>query len=190
VFVICALIAIVIVGPFSCISAASKTSRSSTHPLSGLRSVLGQLREETFKLLDPRWNAVTSTVLFYVYLPVRTIVDPFIVAALFDSGSLEGNAVADPVRDRLRVAGFYAASSLARAPLAALVLRMLLVFYVLRMGSLTWRAVAGWTLAILAFPVLVTAAAYRPGPPPTDCGPAAGRGPEIGKAPWLIPTLR
>jgi hypothetical protein len=190
-FVICVLISITIAGSIFVYFAGIQdipVLYALRYP--GCDLVLGQLREETFKLLDPRWNAVTSTLLFYVYLPLRTIVDPFIVAALFGFWFVS--------RERrwlglfvsvFAIAGFYAASSLARAPLAALVLRMLLVFYVLRAGVLSSRAVAVWTLAILAFPVLVTAAAYRPGPPPSDCGPAAGRAPEVGKAAIIDPYL-
>ncbi len=156
----------------------------------GCDFVLAQLREETFKLLDPRWNAASGTILFYLFLPLRTIIDPFIVAALFGIWFVS--------RERrwlmlfivvLLVASLYAASSLARAPAAALVLRMFFVYYLLRAGGVSFRAAAIWGVAILAFPLMVTAAAYRPGPPPSDCGPAAGRAPEIGKAALIDPYL-
>lgn len=156
----------------------------------GCDFVLAQLREETFKLLDPRWNAASGTILFYLFLPLRTIVDPFIVAALFGIWfvSRERRWLALFVVVFL-IATFYAASSLARAPVAALVLRMFFVYYILRAGGVTLRAAAIWGIAILAFPFIVTAFAYRPGPPPTDCGPAAGRAPEVGRAAVIDPYL-
>ena len=156
----------------------------------GCDLVLAQLREDAFKLLDPRWNAESGTLLFYLFLPLRTIVDPFILVAFFGFWFVS--------RERrwlilflviLAVTSFYAASSLARAPVAALVLRMALLFYVLRAGHISWRAGAVWTAAVLIFPLIVTFAAYRPGPPPSDCGPAAYRGPEIGKAAVIDPYL-
>lgn len=147
----------------------------------GCDLVLAQLREESFKFLDPRY-AATGTVLFYLFLPLRTIVDPYIVVAFFGIWWM--------TRDRKWLALFlvvlglstiYAAATIARAPVAAIVLRMFMLYYVLRAGAIGWRAIAGWALAVVAFPTLVTALAYAPGPPPIDCGPAALRGPAAGR---------
>jgi hypothetical protein len=154
----------------------------------GCDLVLAQLREDTFKLLDPRWNATTGTLLFYLFLPLRTIVDPFIVAALFGLWFwVKERRWAVLFAVVFAVAAFYAAASLARAPVAALVLRMFIVYYVLRAGHVGVRPALAWAAVVLAFPLIVTAAAYRPGPPPTDCGPAANRGPEVGKAALVDP---
>lgn len=180
-FVVCVAIAVAIVG-----SIALYFTMLTEIPLlyvlryPGCDLVLAQLREETFKLLDPRWNAEAATPLFYLFLPLRTIIDPFVVAALFAAWVV--------TRERrwfwlfivvFVAATLYAASSLARAPTAALVLRMFFVFYILRAGLVGWRSAALWAAAVVAFPLLVTSAAYRPGPPPADCGPAAARVPEI-----------
>ena len=147
----------------------------------GCDLVLAQLREESFKFLDPRY-AATGTPLFYLFLPLRTIVDPYIVVAFFGIWWV--------TRSRawlvlfllvLALSSVYAAATIARAPVAAIVLRMFMLYYLLHAGAIGWRSLATWSLAVLAFPTLVTALAYAPGPPPADCGPAALRGPVAGR---------
>jgi hypothetical protein len=38
-----------------------------------------QLREEAFKLFDPRWNSASSSGMFYAFLFLRTLLYPFLI---------------------------------------------------------------------------------------------------------------
>jgi hypothetical protein len=119
------------------------------------------LREESFKLFDPRWNSASSSVLFYGFLFLRTLLFPFLILVTF------GYFIC--TRERrwmylflaaLVLGGFYAAASIARAPLAAIVMRVMFFYYVFRAGRMgkTWTAIL--VTAMLAFPILVTGLAY------------------------------
>ena len=156
----------------------------------GCDFVLKVMREESFKLIDPRFGLASGTALYYLYLGLWTIVDPFVVALLF------GYVLT--TRDTkwiglfilaFAVTGFYAASSLARTPLAALVLRLFFVYYLLHAGRVSLRSATMWALAVAAFPIFVTALAYRPGLPPADCGPEANRAPITGRIALTDPYL-
>jgi ABC-type multidrug transport system fused ATPase/permease subunit len=119
------------------------------------------LREESFKLFDPRWNTTSSSLLFYGFLFLRTLLFPFLI--LFALGYFLST------RERrwfvlfvvsLLLGGFYAAASIARAPLAAIVMRIMFFYYVFRHGAMGRRMTTGLVAAMLAFPVFVTAFAY------------------------------
>jgi oligosaccharide repeat unit polymerase len=122
---------------------------------------LAVLREEAFKLLDPRWSTSDSTLLFYVYLFLRTLVFPFIIVSAL------GYFLWSRQKKWLIlflgimiVGGGYAASSIARAPVAALVMRVLFFLYLYKGGKLSKKAIVILILLMLAFPLLVTALAY------------------------------
>ena len=119
------------------------------------------LREEAFKLLDPRWAGESSTVLFYGYLFLRTLIYPFLIVVTF------GYFVNGGQRrwlflflGTLATGGFYAASSIARAPLAAIVMRLGFFLYLFRGGNLGKRTMTLTVVLMLAFPLLVTGFAY------------------------------
>jgi oligosaccharide repeat unit polymerase len=125
---------------------------------------LQALREESFKLFDPRWNTASSSVLFYGFLFLRTLVYPFLI--LFAWGyylcTREKRWFTVAVA-ALLLGGVYAAASIARAPLAAIVMRLMFLYYVFRGGRMGRRMTVALAVATLAFPVLVTAFAYGAG---------------------------
>lgn len=123
--------------------------------------VLTTLREQSFKLLDPRWDAPSSTPLFYAFLFLRTLINPYVVGVLFGYLLLRRS----PTWAMLFGVGtgaalFYAASSLARAPVAAIVLRLAFLLYLLRAGRLPMILALLCGSLVLLFPVLVTEFAY------------------------------
>lgn len=118
------------------------------------------MREQTFKLLDPRWETSESTYLFYAYLFLRTLFFPFLILSTFGYYQL--------TRQRnwllLFLATFtfgclYAASSIARAPVAAIFMRLFFFLYVLK-SRLSMRLVVVFTVLIISFPLLITAYGY------------------------------
>ena len=120
-----------------------------------------QLREEAFKLLDPRWNSASSSGMFYAYLFLRTLLYPFLILVTW------GYYLCTRERRWLILAvatlvfgGLYAAASIARAPLAAIVMRLMFFYYVFRGGQMGRRMTTALVVAMLAFPVLVTGLAY------------------------------
>lgn len=126
--------------------------KRSTDPLG-----LTLAREEAFKLLDPRWKGPNSTSFFYGYLFLRTLLFPVIVMTtlgyflyskkwkwfflfltVFGAGS------------------FYAISSLARAPISALFMRMIFFLYLYYRGKISKKLIVAGFILMLAFPVLVS----------------------------------
>ena len=122
---------------------------------------LAVLREEAFKLLDPRWGTSESTALFYVFLFLRTLVFPFIIVSALGyylwSRQKKWLFLFLAI---LIVGGGYAASSIARAPVAALVMRVMFFLYLFKGGKLSKKAIVTLIILMLAFPLLVTALAY------------------------------
>lgn len=123
--------------------------------------MLQSLREESFKLFDPRWNTASSSLMFYAFLFLRTLLFPFLIVIAF------GYFLCTRRRDWMWLfilsaafGGFYAAASIARAPLAALVMRVMFVYYLFRGGNMGRRATTTLLGLMLAFPVLVTTMAY------------------------------
>jgi hypothetical protein len=130
-----------------------------THPNDADNLLL--LREESFKLFDPRWNSASSSGMFYAFLFLRTLLFPFLVLVTW------GYYLCTRERRWLVLAiitlvlgGFYAAASIARAPLAAIVMRLMFFYYVFRGGQMGRRMTATLVAAMLAFPLLVTGLAY------------------------------
>ena len=122
---------------------------------------LMELREEAFKLFDPRWNAASASVLFYGYLFLRTLLFPFVILLTFGYFYLTRQARWGwTFALATLVGGFYAAASIARAPLAAIFMRLGFFYYLARGGRITRKASVALFALMLAFPVLVTALAY------------------------------
>ena len=122
---------------------------------------LQALREESFKLFDPRWNTASSSLMFYAFLFLRTLLYPFLI--LFAFGyylcTREWRWLGLFVIS-LVLGGFYAAASIARAPLAAIVMRIMFFYYVFRHGAMGRKMTTVLVAAMLAFPLLVTGFAY------------------------------
>ena len=129
------------------------------HP--GEAQALAVLREEAFKLLDPRWSTSESSGMFYIYLFLRTIIFPFIIVSALGyylwSRQKKWLFLFLAI---LIVGGGYAASSIARAPVAALVMRVMFFLYLYKGGKLSKKAIVVLIMLMLAFPLLVTALAY------------------------------
>jgi hypothetical protein len=120
-----------------------------------------QLREESFKLFDPRWNSASSSVMFYGFLFLRTLLYPFLILVTW------GYYLCTRERRWLLLAigalalgGVYAAASIARAPLAAIVMRLMFFYYIFRGGQMGRRMTTVLVVAMLAFPLMVTGLAY------------------------------
>lgn len=114
-------------------------------------------REESFKLLDPRWGGPNGTQLFYAYLFLRTLLFPFIIMtalgyALF-TRKLKWFFIFACV---LLVGGFYAVSSLARAPISAIFMRIFFFIYLFKGAKISKKTVLTFFLLMLAFPLIVT----------------------------------
>jgi oligosaccharide repeat unit polymerase len=122
------------------------------------------LREESFKLLDPRWGGSASTPVFYIYLFLRTLVFPFLIMVslgyllISRSGRWLCLFLVTTVTGIL-----YAASSIARAPVAAIVLRVAFFLYVFKRGRLGKKTAAVLLACMLMFPFVVTKMAYGGG---------------------------
>jgi len=111
-------------------------------------------REQAFKLLDPRWG---GTYLFYVYLFIRTLVFPVLI--LLTLGYFLYT------RERrwlylfiavICVGGFYAVSQLSRAPIAAIIMRVLVFLLLFYRGKVNLRKMIIAALAMLAYPLVIT----------------------------------
>jgi hypothetical protein len=127
----------------------------------GSQQELAEMREESFKLLDPRWGTDTSTPLFYAFLFLRTLINPYVLVALLGLWMTSRSrwwGVLFLVE--LGASVLYASASLARAPVAALMLRLLFFLYLYRSGRISARIVIPGTAAVLLFPLLVTELAY------------------------------
>lgn len=129
------------------------------HP--GEYQELAVLREESFKLLDPRWSSTSSTSLFYIYLFTRTLLFPFLIMV-----SLGYYLVSRNNRwlmfflITLSTGIIYAASSIARAPVAAIILRVSFFIYVFNRGKLSKKMAVAILILILIFPIIITKMAY------------------------------
>ena len=121
---------------------------------------LTQMREQSFKLLDPRWETSESTQMFYAYLFLRTLVFPFLILSTFGyyMHSRRRNWLFLFIAT-LFVGGLYAASSIARAPVAAIFMRLFFFLYVFK-SRLKMRLILGFSVLIISFPLLITAYGY------------------------------
>ena len=122
---------------------------------------LALAREKVFKLIDPRWNSSSTAFLFFFYLALRVWLFPFLVVYSFLSFLV--------TREKrwLFLFGinffqsvFYAALSIARAPVAALMLRLALAWHYFKQCVVGKMQVALIVFLILFFPLLVTILAY------------------------------
>lgn len=129
------------------------------HP--GNETELTLLREQVFKLLDPRWSNSNYAFMFYPYLALRMWLYPFIVVMSF---------IYFLITREYRwlfifltcgfCAAFYAASSVARAPLAALIMRLCFSWYFYKQCKLEKIQAIFMICAIIAFPLVVTLLGY------------------------------
>jgi oligosaccharide repeat unit polymerase len=111
-------------------------------------------REEAFKLLDPRWG---GTYLFYFYLFNRTLVFPVLILLTL------GYFLYTRKKKWLYlfiivfcIGGFYAVSQLSRAPIAAIVMRILIFLLLFYRGDVNLRKLIFAALLMLSYPLVVT----------------------------------
>jgi oligosaccharide repeat unit polymerase len=111
-------------------------------------------REQSFKLIDPRWG---GTNLFYVYLFNRTLVFPVLILVTL------GYYLYTKEKRWLylfilvlSVGGFYAISQLSRAPIAAIIMRIFVFLLLFNRGHLNLKKIIIGFFLILAYPVMVT----------------------------------
>jgi len=119
------------------------------------------MREQVFKLLDPRWSASGSTKMFYIYLFLRTTIYPFLIML-----TLGYYLISRQLKwlflfiGTLFIGGFYAASSIARSPVAAIFMRVFFFYFIYKKGYLNKKSLIVLLILILAFPTFITAFAY------------------------------
>ena len=114
-------------------------------------------REESFKLLDPRWGGPNSTPLFIIFLFLRTIIFPLLLMTTL------GYALKTKATSWRIICGitwffgiFYAVSSLARAPVSALFMRTAFFIYFFKCGKIGRKTVLIIAIFTLIFPLYVT----------------------------------
>lgn len=112
-------------------------------------------REESFKLLDPRWGG--GTYLFYVYLFLRTVVFPMLIIITL------GYFLYTKKRKWLYlfilvfcIGGFYAISQLSRAPIAAIIMRMIVFLLLFYRGNISLKNIVIGGVIMMAYPLMVT----------------------------------
>jgi hypothetical protein len=114
----------------------------------GSAAILAGLREESFKLLESRF--------LYFYGVTRNVVYPFLVAlALGYYLTSRRTSLLLLFLFTAAVGLFYAAASVAKAPVAVIMLVTVLFVYLYRGGHLSWRAVTIGFVAVFVFPVVV-----------------------------------
>ncbi len=119
------------------------------------------LREQVFKLLDPRWSSSESTKMFYAYLFLRTTIYPFLIMLTLGYYLVSRQAKwLFLFIGTFLIAGLYAASSIARAPVAAIFMRILFFYFVYKKGYLSKRSLTILLTLTLIFPIFITAFAY------------------------------
>lgn len=119
-------------------------------------------REQSFKLLDPRWSTDKSTPLFYLFLFLRTTIFPFLILLSFGFFLQNRNLGALLIFLAFLVPGiFYASSTLARAPVAAIFFRIFLFYYVWNYKDVKILKLVSYALLILLFPLFITTFVYK-----------------------------
>ncbi len=133
-----------------------------THP--GDAATLITLREESFKLFDPRWQGEQSSYLFYILLFLRTLIFPILITALVGYALVTKKLFWIVVSlFTFLLGGFYAASSIARAPLAAIFMRLFFFIYFFKNARLPKWLIACFLLLIISFPIAVTSMSHGAG---------------------------
>ncbi|MCG3117561.1 MAG: oligosaccharide repeat unit polymerase [Candidatus Manganitrophus sp. SA1] len=118
-------------------------------------------REESFKLLDPRWGGEASTNMFYLFLFLRTLLFPVIILSTMGyylyTRKRKWLVLFLPT---LLVGCFYAASSLSRAPISAIFMRVFFFLHLFNRGHVSRKTMIFFVGLMLTFPLLVTVFAY------------------------------
>jgi hypothetical protein len=110
--------------------------------------VLAGLREESFKLLESPF--------LYFYGVLRNVVYPFLVALALGYYLTSRRLSLLVLFLFTAVVGlFYAAASIAKAPVAVIMLVTVLFVYLYRGGHLSWRTIAFGFVAVFLFPAAV-----------------------------------
>ena len=114
----------------------------------GSAAILAGLREESFKLLESPF--------VYAYGVTRNVVYPFLIALSLGYYLTTRRTSLLVLFLVTAVVGlFYAAVSVAKAPVAVIMLVTVLFVYLVRGGQLSWRTVAIGFVAVFLFPVAV-----------------------------------
>ena len=114
----------------------------------GSAAILVGLREESFKLLD--------SPLVYAYDVVRNVVYPFLIPLALGYYLATRRAAWLALFLVVTTVGvFYAAASIAKAPVAVIALVLMLFVYLDRRGRIGWRTVAVGFAAVFLFPLAV-----------------------------------
>ena len=110
--------------------------------------ILAGLREESFKLLESPF--------VYFYAVIRNVVYPFLVALSLGYYLTSRRASTLVLFLVTALVGlFYAAASIAKAPVAVIMLVTVLFVYLYRGGRLSWRTVTIGFVAVFVFPAAV-----------------------------------
>jgi oligosaccharide repeat unit polymerase len=117
-------------------------------------ATLTQSREDSFKLLDPRWG---GTYFFYIFLFLRTLVFPILITVTL------GFYLYTKKKKWLYlfllvllVGSFYAISQLSRAPIAAIIMRMSIFLLLFYRGNINFKYALVGLIMILSYPLIIT----------------------------------
>lgn len=118
---------------------------------------LQQAREEAFKLLDPRWTSQNSTKWFYLFLILRTTIFPFFILTTCALYFMKRNQTTLLIFSIFLSLGLlYAATTLARAPVAAIILRIIVLWIIFNNGKLSPLKLFISFLSVIIFPLFIT----------------------------------
>lgn len=117
-------------------------------------------REKSFKWLDPRWGLESATYMFYPLLFIRTTIFPIVLCllatSLIQNYSKRKLLIAVPI---FLVVSYYALYTMARAPFAALLLRMFIAVYLVKYFKFDKIFLAS-LVAIILVPIFITMPIY------------------------------
>lgn len=119
------------------------------------------MREESFKMLDPRWSSPSGTRMFYVYLFLRTTIYPFLIILTLGYFLVKRKLKWLALFLATLLCGmFYAGASIARAPVAAIFMRIACFAYIFKRGILGRKNMIVLLGMVLSFPIVITTLAY------------------------------
>lgn len=122
---------------------------------------LTMAREEAFKLLDPRWGTRNGTLFFYAYLFMRTVIFPLVILTSIGYALITRKTKWILLAAFLFLTGgFYATSSLARAPISAIFMRLFFFLFLFYGGRVGKKTMIVFGVLMLTFPILVTTFGY------------------------------
>jgi len=112
-------------------------------------------REMSFKLLDPRWGE--TNISFYFFLFQRTLIFPFFITLSFCTYFFSEKKKDLLIFIIFLLSGIYFASiSLARAPVAAIFLRLFIAYLIIQNKKISLLKIILFIILIISYPFFIT----------------------------------